>query len=96
MEPMTARWGICACLALGLVLSAGCRTPQPVLKPPKEDEKLVQPPPLTKYSTTGYPDQAFDKPTDPGKVAMDEKLPGNGARGGGMTPGTMNGPGSNR
>jgi hypothetical protein len=90
MEPMTARWGICACLALVLALAAGCRTPQPVLKPPPEDEKLNAPPALTKYSTTGLPDQAFDKPADPGKAALDAKLPG--ARGGGagmMTPGAM-------
>lgn len=93
---MTARWGICACLALGLALSAGCRTPQPVLKPPKEEEKLVPPPPMAKYSTTGYPDQAFDKPVDPGLQAMEAKQPGNGARGGSMSPGSMNGSGSNR
>jgi hypothetical protein len=92
---MTARWGICACLALGLAFSAGCRTPQPVLKPPVEAEKLTDPPALGKYSTTGYPDQAFDKQTDPGKQAMDAKLPGGGSGRGGMTPGTMSGPGSN-
>jgi hypothetical protein len=66
------------------------------LKPPVEDEKLVAPPDLTKYSTTGYPDQAFDKPTDPGKQALDAKLPGNGGgHGGGMTPGSMSGAGGN-
>jgi hypothetical protein len=92
---MTARWGICACLVLGLALAAGCRARQPVLKPPVEEEKLVEPPSMTKYSTTGYPDQAFDKPSDPSKQALDAKLPGNGPRGGGMTPGTMSGPGSN-
>ena len=87
---MTARWGICACLAIGLALSAGCRTPQPVLKPPPEKENLNDPPALTKYSTTGYPDQAFDKPNDPGKAALDAKLPGNaGSRGMGMSPGSM-------
>jgi hypothetical protein len=91
---MTARWGICACLALGLVFSAGCRTPQPDLKPKVEEEKLVAPPALTKYSTTGYPDQAFDKQTDPGKQAMDAKLPGNGSRGGGMSSGGAMGAGA--
>ncbi len=87
---MTARWGICACLALGLALSAGCRTPQPVLKPPPEEEKLVAPPQLSKYSTTGYPEQAFDKLADPSKATLDGKLPGGaGSRGMGMTPGSM-------
>jgi hypothetical protein len=90
---MTARWGICACLVLGLVFSAGCRAPQPVLKPPIEAEKLVAPPELSKYSTTGYPDQAFDKQSDPGKAAIDAKLPGNGPRGGGMS-GAMTGAGA--
>jgi hypothetical protein len=85
---MTARWGICACLALCLALSAGCRTPQPVLKPPPEQEKLNDPPALTKYSTTGYPDQAFDKLADPTKTAFDAKLP-NGAGSRGMTSGAM-------
>jgi hypothetical protein len=74
---MTAKWGICACVVVCLALLAGCRTPQPVLKPDKEAEKLVEPPNMTKYSTTGLPDQAFDKPEDPGKKAMDAKLPGN-------------------
>lgn len=88
---MTARWGICACLALVLGLSAGCRTRQPDLKPPVEEEKLVAPPDLAKYSTPTYPDQAFDKPVDPTKQ-LDAKLPGNGPRGGGaggMTSGAM-------
>ena len=29
------------------------------------EEKLISPPELSKYSTTGYPDQAFDKGADP-------------------------------
>jgi hypothetical protein len=87
MEPMTARWGICACLALCLALSAGCRTPQPVLKPEPEKEVLTDPPALTKYSTTGYPEQAFDKLADPTKASLDSKLAGNGPRGGMMAPG---------
>lgn len=92
---MTARWGICVSLALVLALSAGCRTPQPVLKPPPEKETLTDPPDVAKYNTTGYPQEAFDKPSDPAKQAMESKLPGSsGMRG--MTPGSagMGGMGS--
>jgi hypothetical protein len=96
---MMARWGICACLALLLALSAGCRTPQPVLKPAPEQEVLNSPPNQVKYATPQYPEQAFEKPVDPVRAAFDSKLPGNlggGGRGGGAGgmgggPSTMNG-----
>lgn len=90
---MTARWGICACLALALALSAGCRTPQPNLKPAAEAEKLDDPPQLSKYAQTGYPNEAFDKPTDPTKQNVMQNPNGGGSRGG-MSPGSMGlGPG---
>src|SRR5262245_7493986 len=93
MDPMTARWGICGCLAICLAISAGCRTTQPDLRPKKEPEQLVAPPALTKYSTTGLPDQAFDKMTDPDAKAMEAKLPGAGGRSNGMTGAGMMGQG---
>ena len=83
---MSAKWGSCVVLAVLLALSAGCRTPQPKLKPEKiEDNKLVDPPREARFETTGYPKQAFDSPVDSGKAAMDSKLPGN-------SPGMQRGP----
>jgi hypothetical protein len=89
---MTAKWGSCIILATCLAVMVGCRTPQPVLKPDKEPEQLVSPPPGSRYDTPAYPKQAFDKPEDPGMRAMDAKngmmptrgsmLPGAGTMGG--------------
>ena len=82
---MTAKWGSCVILAFLLALSAGCRTPQPKLKPEKIEltEKLNDPPREARFETTGYPKEAFAAPDDPGKRAMDSKMPGtmSGARG---------------
>ena len=81
---MTAKWGSCVLLAVMLALSAGCRTPQPKLKPDNiaTGEKLVDPPPDARFSTTGYPKEAFSPLEDPGKQAMDSNLPsGTGSRG---------------
>jgi hypothetical protein len=75
---MTAKWGSCIFLAVFLALSAGCRTPQPNLKPDKAPENLIPPPPDQKYDTPGYPKAAFDAPTDPSKQAMDPKTMGSG------------------
>ena len=89
---MTAKWGSCAVLAICLVLLIGCRTPQPVVKPPPPPERFVAPPNETRYESTGYPKAAFDPPVDPVKRAQDQKInPANMGRGGGtgMMPGGM-------
>jgi hypothetical protein len=70
---MTAKWGRCIILAICLAFMAGCKTPQPVLKPDKTPEQLVSPPPGARYDTPAYPKQAFDKVEDPGTRAMDAK-----------------------
>jgi hypothetical protein len=75
---MTAKWGSCLFLMVFLALSAGCRTPQPNLKPEKTPETLVAPPEDPKYDSPGYPKQAFDAPQDPTKNAMDPKTMGSG------------------
>ena len=88
---MTARWGSCAVLAICLALLIGCRTPQPVVKPPTPPERYVAPPNEARYETTGYPKAAFDPPVDPVKRALDTKINpasmGRGGGGGGMMPG---------
>jgi hypothetical protein len=85
---MTAKWGMCAILVIGLTLTVGCRTRQPELKPEKTAEKLVDPPTGGRYDTTGLPKQAFDKLDDPMKSAFDAKatpgVSGRSASGGGM------------
>jgi hypothetical protein len=85
---MTAKWGCCAILVVCFALMIGCRTPQPNLKPEKEPEKLVAPPPDGKYDSSNYPAQAFDKPVDPGKALLDAKnTPGMPQRGSMMPTG---------
>jgi hypothetical protein len=88
---MMARWGICACLVLLLALSAGCRTTPPNLKPAPEQEVLNSPPNQTKYSVTGYPEQAFEKQVDPVRNAFESKMPGNMGAGGRNGMGGMGG-----
>lgn len=89
---MTAKWESCAVLVVCLSLVFGCRTPQPNLKPPKEPEKLVAPPPDARYDTSSYPQVAFDKPVDPGRAALDSKnTPGMPQRGSMMPAGGMSG-----
>jgi hypothetical protein len=84
--------GSCIVLAICLAVMAGCKTPQPVLKPDKAPEQLVAPPVGARYDTPAYPKQAFDKAEDPGMRAMDAKngmmptrgsmMPGGGGMGG--------------
>lgn len=91
---MSAKWGACAILALCLALSAGCRTPQPNLKPEKTPEKLVDPPQEARFDSPGYPKQAWDKPVDPFRSAFEAKTtPGVMPTRGTMVPGAgMGGP----
>jgi hypothetical protein len=70
---MTAKWESCIILVLVLAFMAGCRTPQPVLKPDKTPEQLVSPPVGARYDTPAYPKQAFDKVEDPAMRAIDAK-----------------------
>jgi hypothetical protein len=70
---MTIKWGSCACLAGWLALLAGCRTPQPNLKPEKTPEVLTTPTNEARYDSPGYPKQAFDT-RDPTKIySLDDK-----------------------
>ena len=73
---MTAKWGMCAIVAVCLALPIGCRTAQPVLKPDKMPEKLVEPPQEARYESSGYPKQAYDKAVDPVRNPFESKTPG--------------------
>jgi hypothetical protein len=87
---MTAKWGSCITLALCAAFLAGCKTPQPELKPAKTAEQFVAPPPDARYDSAAYPKQAFDKMEDPGLKLMDAKN-GMPARSGGMPSAGMGG-----
>ena len=83
---MTAKWGSCLFLIGVLALLAGCRTTQPVLKPPDEREQLRPPPPEGRYSTAEYPKEAFN-PTDDGtRRSVDSKAPPGSIGRSGMSP----------
>jgi hypothetical protein len=82
-------WG-----ALLVVLLAGCRTPQPDLKPPPQAEVLTKPPTEARFQASQMPDIAFRdmnsqyrKPLDAGGSGI---LP---ARGSLASPGMMPGGG---
>jgi hypothetical protein len=70
---MVAKWGSCVILAICLAVLAGCRTPQPNLKPEKTPEQLVSPPTGGRYDVAGLPKEAYDKMEDPNARAMDMK-----------------------
>jgi hypothetical protein len=85
---MTAKWGSCIALAICLAILAGCRTPEPKLKPEKAAEVLNDPPQEARFDSPGYPKQAYDKQIDPIKNAFDAKTtPGVAPTRGMMTPG---------
>ena len=46
------------CLFIVAII-AGCRTPQPVLKPPPQPEILSKPPSETRFQSSQFPDMAF-------------------------------------
>ncbi|MBI2805406.1 MAG: hypothetical protein HYX68_10555 [Planctomycetes bacterium] len=90
---MTAKWGSCIVLMFFLaMLAVGCRTTQPDVKPPKERERLVSPPPGT-LEQPGYPKAAFDAPANPLANFNDMKNLGPGGRGGMMPSSGMSGVG---
>lgn len=89
---MTAKCGSCAVLVVCLALMFGCRTPQPNLKPEKTPEKLVEPPQESRYDSSAYPKQAFDKPVDAGMIALENKnTPGMASKGAMMPSSGMGG-----
>ena len=84
---MTAKWEA-AMLVVCLAILAGCRTPQPNLKPDTTKEQFVLPPMDARYETSTYPKAAFT-PTDPNKIRIDDKggavMPARGGGSGGMS-----------
>ena len=96
---MTAKWGGCAILVICLMVLAGCRTPQPNLKPEDiKKEQFVQPPMEARYESSAYPKQAFDTAADPAKRAFEDMknagvMPARGSAG---MPSMGGGPGSPR
>ena len=86
-------WGV-----MLVVLLAGCRTPQPVLKPSPQPEVLTKPPQEARFQSSQYPEMAFRdmnsqfrKPLDSGGNGV---MParGNMAAPGGMMPAGGMGP----
>lgn len=79
-----------------LLLAAGCRTTTPELKPSAEKEVLRSPPSDARFSSGGYPKQAFDT-SDPtkrnplgfGNPAGGPAMRNSMAQGGGMGAGGM-------
>ena len=65
---MAQRWRILLNVGCVLLLTAGCRTAQPELKPTTEAEVLRSPPSEARFNSGGYPKQAFntDDPTKKG------------------------------
>ena len=52
-------------LLIALVLSAGCKTPAPVLKPNRSQDQLVEPP--AGRDSPNYPRESFDNANYPPK-----------------------------
>jgi hypothetical protein len=63
---MDGKWGNLAALALMLGILAGCRTPQPDLKPLEQPEVLNRPPQEARFNNPGMPREAFNR-DDPTK-----------------------------
>ena len=72
---MSAKWGVWAFLLALMILTSGCRTPQPNLKPADTAERFVDPP-QGAYATAGMPKQAFSTMADPARASLDAKGPG--------------------
>ena len=87
---MFASWGKYLGLIGYLALLAGCRTPQPNLKPDRPPEQLTLPTNEARYDTSEYPKAAFDK-LDPKGSSLDRAGGGGGPGKGGMGGGGMNG-----
>lgn len=89
---MTAKWGSCVILATFVAIMAGCRTPQPNLKPEKTAENFVSPP--ARLDVAGMRKEALDKMDDPTLRAMESKngvMPTRGSSLGGMGGNGMSG-----
>jgi hypothetical protein len=85
---MRGKWGWIGQVGLVLLFVAGCRTPQPDLKPPPQEEKLNPPPANARYDS--MPKQAFNV-DDPLKRA--NSLSGGGPNGSVMPTRGMGSPG---
>ncbi len=57
---MAAKWSIKVVFVSLMILSVGCRTSQPVLKPEKTAEVLRVAPQDARYESSAYPKQAYD------------------------------------
>jgi hypothetical protein len=92
---MNAKWGWIAQIGiLAIIFLAGCRTPQPDLKPPKQAEVLNPPPDnVSPY----YPKQAFNTDDRSKGTGLDSGfVPSRGSSamtGTGMSPGGSMSPG---
>jgi hypothetical protein len=77
-----------------VVLAAGCRTPQPNLKPADQPEVLSIPPADARYNTSSYPRQAFatDDPSKRfGGANSQQVIPARGGMGAPTSPAAMPG-----
>jgi len=82
-------WGV-----LFVVLLAGCRTPQPVLKPAPQPEVLTKPPAEARFQSSQYPDMAFRDMNSQFRKPLDGNSSGiMPARGNMAAPGMMPGGG---
>jgi len=56
---MPGIWKTLVVAFLALPLTAGCRTPQPNLKPDNQPEVLTKPPSEARFNSSQYPDLAY-------------------------------------
>lgn len=78
-------WGIAGLMVVALL---GCRKSTPDLRPPPGPEVLAVPPPESRYSSSGYPKEAFrDRDTSLIRKIDPTFTPAKGGPGGAMGPG---------
>lgn len=84
---MRLDWKFCVWL---LALAAGCRTPQPNLKPPPSPDVLSMPPSEKRYDTAMMPKEAFEKdsPLKRGGFDSSSIVPTRASTVGSMGPGS--------
>jgi hypothetical protein len=83
---MDGKRGALGAMMLALLLGTlGCRTPQPVVKPPTGPEVLNKPPVDARYNSPGMPKEAFNR-DDPSKryreLNENQVMPARGSFGG--------------